>query len=351
VQRVSAASADLPIVPRLSHGVAVFGPGEIQRAVQRADDALYERKGVLLPAASGGRIILTREGRSALRQPGDDRAQPQPGAFSAGFGPEFEAYFRAQYVRALEQAREFVDLVDPEPGTAVVEVGAGSGRITFDGGLAERIGPKGQLLVTDPSGPQLLEARKHAEERDLPWVRFVRAPAEELPLASGTVDLVLGGLFLHFTEPVRALQEMARVVRPGGRVAISAGLEHGWPPAWQDALAPVRRAVEAEGFPWRHFLLQRGQLEDLMTAAGLTVEQFRLIGPDTLEFSSADFTVALGRQIRLVRLLLRGCAADRLVHIQEEFERRVHEGFQRHGPRAWTIADVYLVSAVARRPG
>ena len=70
VRRVAAASADLPIVPRLSHGVAAFGPGGLQRAVQRADDVLYERKGVLLPAASGGRIILTREGRSALRQPG-----------------------------------------------------------------------------------------------------------------------------------------------------------------------------------------------------------------------------------------------------------------------------------------
>ena len=82
VGHVAAASADLPVVPRLSHGVAAFGPGGLEHAVRRADDVLYERRGVLLPAASGGRIILTREGRAALRGPGDDRAQP--GMFSAG---------------------------------------------------------------------------------------------------------------------------------------------------------------------------------------------------------------------------------------------------------------------------
>ncbi len=351
VRRVAAASADLPIVPRMSHGVAAFGPGGLQRAVQRADDVLYERKGVLLPAASGGRIILTREGRSALRQPGDDRAQPRPGAFSAGFGPEFESYFQAQYARAVEQAREFVDFVDPEPGTAVVEVGAGSGRITFDGGLAERIGRQGQLLVTDPSGPQLQAARQHAEERGLDWVRFVRAPAEDLPLASATADLALGALFLHFTDALTALREMARVVRPGGRVAISAGLEHSWRPAWEEAMEPIRQAMEEEGFPVRHPFLHSGELEDLMAAAGLSVERSRVVGPHTIEFPSADLAVAVWRQIGLVRLLLRGHGGEHLAQTEEDFERRVREGFRRRPAADWSITDGRFVSVVARRSG
>lgn len=167
VRHVAGSSPDLPIVPRLSYGVAPFGPGTLRVAVRRADDVLYERKGVLLPASSGGRIILTRDGRAALRRPGDDRAESRLGTFGSGFGAEFEAYFRAQFARAADQAREFVDFVDPKPGTAVVEVGAGSGRITFEGGLAERIGSRGQLLLTDPSGAQLLVARTHATERGL----------------------------------------------------------------------------------------------------------------------------------------------------------------------------------------
>ena len=329
VQRVAAASADLPIVPRLSHGVAVFGPGEIQRAVQRADDALYQRKGVLLPATSGGRIILTREGRSALRRPGDDRAQPRPGTFSTSFGPEFEAYVRAQYARAADQAREFIAFVDPEPGTAVVEVGAGSGRITFDGGLAERIGPKGQLLVTDPSGPQLLEARKHAEERGLDWVRFVRAPAEELPLASDTADLALGALFLQFTDPTCALREVARVVRRRGLVAISAGIAFPWPPVWFDILAPVRAELDRHGLPLRHFFSTEDELRAHVQGAGLDIERCHVVGPEDLDFPHVETALAFWRQNGLVRLLLRGVPAEHIQTAQQAFETRLREVFAR----------------------
>ena len=327
VRRVAAASADLPIVPRLSHGVAAFGPGGLQRAVQRADDVLYERKGVLLPAASGGRIILTREGRSALRQPGDDRAQPRPGAFSAGFGPEFEGHFRAQYARALEQAREFVTFVDPAPGSAVVEVGAGSGRITFDGGLAERIGRQGQLLVTDPSGPQLQAARQHAEERGLDWVRFLRAPAEDLPLASGTVDLVLGAAFLHFTDPARAFREMVRVLRPGGRVAVSTGLEFRWPPFWWDLLAPVRDELDRQGLPYRHHFPSADALRGYVTGNGLEIEQSVVFGPEHLDFPHLDLALAFFRQTGLVPTLLPGVPADRQAVAQAAFEAGMRAAF------------------------
>ena len=350
VRHVATAPADLPIVPRLSHGVASFGPGELRAAVQRADDVLYERKGVLLPAASGGRIILTRDGRAALRGPGDDRAQVRPGAFSSGFGPEFEGYFQAQYARAAEQAREFVAFVRPEPGTAVLEVGAGSGRITFEGGLAERVGSRGQLLLTDPSGAQLMVARKHAEERGFDWVRFVRAPAEELPVASGTVDLVVGALFLHFTDPARALRELGRVIRPGGRVAISAGREFEWPERWLQVLEPVRRELASIGLPFRHPFLKEGELHRLVATAGLEVERVAETGPELGEFRSAELAVAFWRQLGLVSLLLKGASEARRAVVQDEFERRVREDFDRYPLQEWTIS-TFWDNVVGRKPG
>ena len=348
VGHVAAASADLPIVPCLSHGVAAFGSGELRAAVQRADDALYARRGVLLPAASGGRIILTREGRAALRGPGDDRVRL--GAFSTGFGPEFEGYFRAQYARALEQAREFVAFVDPEPGSAVVEVGAGSGRITFDGGLAERIGRQGQLLVTDPSGPQLQAARQHAEERGLDWVRFVRAPAEHLPLASGTADLVVGALFLHFTRPDQALREMARVLRPGGRVAISTGLEFRWPTFWWDLLAPVREELARQGLPYRHFLPSADALRAYVEGSGLQIERSAVSGRDHVDFPHVEIPLVTWRQIGLVPLLLREVPADRQAIVQEAFEAGLREAFGRTSAEERRI-EGELMSMVARKPG
>lgn len=345
----SAASADLPIVPRLSHGVAAFGPGGLREAVQHADDVLYERKGVLLPAASGGRIILTREGRAALRGSGEDRAQPRPGAFSTGFGPEFEGYFREQYARAVEQSREFVDFVEPVPGTAVVEVGAGSGRITFDGGLAERIGWQGQLLVTDPSGSQLQVARKHAEECGLDRVRFLRVPAEDLPLATGTVDLVVGALFLHFTEPARALGEMARVARPGGRVAICAGRAFDWPRPWLEVLEPVQRELASLGLPFRHHFLEPGKLVSLYASAGLRVERVSETGPDRWAFPSADLAVRMWRQLGLIPLLLSGVADERRAAVQAEFEHRLRAAFARHEREDWTITG-FWDNVVGRKP-
>lgn len=82
-----------------------------------------------------------------------DNPLSQMGSFSdpRRVAPE-PGYFRTCYALALEQAREFVAFVDPEPGSAVVEVGAVSGRVTCHGGLAERIGRQGRLLVTDPFG-------------------------------------------------------------------------------------------------------------------------------------------------------------------------------------------------------
>jgi diguanylate cyclase (GGDEF)-like protein len=350
VRHVAATAADLPIVPRLSHGVASFGPGALRAAVRRADDVLYERKGVLLPAASGGRIILTRDGRAALRRPGDDRAQPRPGTFGAGFGAEFEAHFRTQFARAADQAREFVQFIDPEPGTAVVEVGAGSGRITFEGGLAQRIGSQGQLLLTDPSGAQLLVARMHAAERGLDWIRFVPAPVETLPVASGTADMALGALFLHFTEPAQALREMARVLRPGGRVAICAFRIVDWPPIYRDVLEPVRRELAAFGRPLKTPFLKQEELLALVGAAGLHLERVTEVGPDAWGCPSLDIALAGWRQLSLIPLLLKGIPDRNAAVVQEEFEARLRETFDRYPPSAWSLKGCsdYVV---ARKPG
>lgn len=350
VQRVAtcAATADLPIVPRLSHGEAAFGPGGLAAAVQRADDLLYERKGVLLRAASGARIILTRQGRVALRGPGDDRLQP-PGAFSASFSPDFDTYLRAQYVRALDQARDFVAFAEVAAGEAVVEVGAGAGRITFDGGLAERIGPTGQLLVTDPSGSSLQGARERADRLGLDWVRFIRAPAEDLPLASGTTDLVLGAFFLQFTYPEPALRELARLVRPGGRLALSCLLHFTWPAPWHDILAPVAEALAPAGLPLRPLFPAAGWLRQAVADTGLLVEREITPEPERANFPDPDIAIGFWRQNGLVSLLLRDAPALPRAPIQDAFEARLRAVFARTEP-AERVLTVPTMMLVARKP-
>lgn len=345
---LAAPSANLPIVPRLSHGVAPFAPGGLRDAVQQADDVLYERKGVLFRAAGGGRIILTREGRTGLRGPGDNRGQPPAGAFSAGFGPEFDGYFRAAFARAVTQAQEFIGFVGPAEGDAVVEVGAGAGRITFDGGLARRVGPLGQLLVTDPSGAQLQQARQRAARLGLDWVHFLRAPAEELPLASNTADLVLGSTFLHFTEPERALREMARVVRPGARLALQQPVAFAWPDLWLEILEPLQQAAGLLGLPFGHFLPTEEALHGYLAGAGLEIERCRLGGPDRVDFGTAQIAVAFWRQATVIPMMLRGISAKDHAEIREAFEARIRERFDRARPEERQITGQW-VEVVARK--
>jgi len=326
----AAESAPGGVPVHVSYGVAAYQPGDLLAAVERADEALYEQKGVLLRGAEGGRILLTSEARGRVLLPGSD-ASKAPGEFGRGFGTQFDGYFRQMYARAVEQAQEFVEFVAPRPGSAVVEVGAGSGRITFDGGLAQRIGERGQLLVTDPSPAQLQVARQRAESLGLSWVRFLAAPVEDLPLASNSVDLVLGSTFLHFTDAAAAIRSMARVTRPGGRVAVSAGLRWKYGLAWVRALEPVRRTLQEHGLSYRDPFLPDEELEGLFRAAGLTVEGRHPSTEEYLVFPSAEIVIGVARQARLVPLLLRQVPESAQAAVEAEFEAGLQQAIEALG--------------------
>jgi len=341
----AAEAAEMSLLLHLSFGIAEFTPGGLDDAVHRADDAMYEHKGVLMRGTDAGRIVLTRAGRNLVRKPGTDPEDPRPGTFAASFGPEFDGYFRQTFARAAEHAREFVEFVAPRAGQAVVEVGAGSGRIAFDGGLAERIGPGGQLLLTDPSAAQLQVARKRAQELGLGWVRFLQAPAEDIPLASGTVDLVLGSTFLHFTDPVTALKSMARIIRPGGRVAVHALLELRFGNGWDWPLEPVKQELRAHGLPFRDFLAPRSELEAAYETAGLKVDRVAESQNERAEYPHADLAVGVMEQTGLARLFLRGVPQDRVRIVAQMMKAGIREGFGQPGfDWSWTGRWISMLS-------
>lgn len=275
-----AAAHDLPETSRarLSWGFAPFtDPAAITKAIEAADEDLYASRGTLLKAASGARL-LTRSRRATVVHAaphGDHQAPQAPERLADHFGPEFGAAFQRMYRESLEQAQAFVDWVCPRPGIAAVEVGAGTGRITLDAGLAARIGPTGQLLVTDPSSAQLDQVR--ARSGEFPWLRFAQVSADDLPLASNCADLVLGAYFLHLCQPPKpTVRELARVLRPGGRLALAAVLSYALPPFWLDVLEPVRDALAHRGQTADKGLdLQPGDLGRLCESVGLVIQQRR----------------------------------------------------------------------------
>jgi ubiquinone/menaquinone biosynthesis C-methylase UbiE len=91
----------------------------------------------------------------------------------------------------------------------ILDVGCGTGRLMRAAGLRW---PRAQLLGVDPAEQIVAQAR-----RLTPSATMHVAPAEALPVPDQTVDLVVSSLsFHHWTDQARGLQEIARVLRPGG---------------------------------------------------------------------------------------------------------------------------------------
>ncbi len=103
-------------------------------------------------------------------------------------------------------------------GQRLLDIGCGPGTITV--GLARIIAP-GELTALDLAESQLTLARQHAAENKIQNARFLSGSIYELPFAAGTFDVVFSHtVFEHLKEPVPALREIRRVLKPGGIVAL-----------------------------------------------------------------------------------------------------------------------------------
>jgi ubiquinone/menaquinone biosynthesis C-methylase UbiE len=103
-------------------------------------------------------------------------------------------------------------------GMDVLDVGCGPGSITL--GLAEIVAP-GQVLGIDSQAHLVAQASLRAAQRGLATARFEVADLYRLPYADASFDAVFAnGVLMHLREPVRALAELRRVLRPAGVAGI-----------------------------------------------------------------------------------------------------------------------------------
>jgi arsenite methyltransferase len=106
------------------------------------------------------------------------------------------------------------------PGERVVDVGCGAG---MDSLIAARmVGPEGQVIGVDMTPAMLQKARQAAAESKVANVEFREGYGEALPVADGWADVVISnGVLNLMPDKAAALQEMARVLKPGGRLQIA----------------------------------------------------------------------------------------------------------------------------------
>jgi SAM-dependent methyltransferase len=107
-----------------------------------------------------------------------------------------------------------------KPGEIVLELGSGGGLDTAL--LARKVGPSGKVIGVDLSLAMLQRATTGSKQAGISRAHFSQALAEELPIASSSVDWVVSnGIFNLSPEKQRILEEIHRVLKPRGRVFCS----------------------------------------------------------------------------------------------------------------------------------
>jgi SAM-dependent methyltransferase len=226
--------------------------------------------------------------------------------------------------------RRAMDRTAIAAGERVLDVGCGCGQTSIE--LAQRVGPRGAITGADISNVMLERARARAREAGLANTRFEDADAQTHAFDAGAYDVVFSRFgIMFFADSVAAFTNLARALRPGGRVAfvcwrsfpenpwmavpIMAALQHVPPPPIPDPDAPgpfrfadpdkVRAILASAGFsapvvePLDEPLTIGGSGSDLDRAVGFLLQigplgtALREAGPEAAQKATAAVRASL----------------------------------------------------------
>ncbi len=211
-----------------------------------------------------------------------------------GFGLAADAYERGRPDYPAAAIEWLVDRLDLRPGRTVVDLAAGTGKLTH-------------LLV--PTGAEVIAVEPIAEMRaKIEGARALAGTAEAIPLEDASVDAVTVAQAFHWFRAEEALAEIRRVLRPDGGLAL----------VWnvRDERDPVQAAASAIMQPLEENIPRRGKRnwrEVIDASETATFDHAQLVGEDAFveRFTSVSFIAAASPEERAaVEEQLRALARD-----------------------------------------
>jgi ubiquinone/menaquinone biosynthesis C-methylase UbiE len=182
---------------------------------------------------------------------------------------EVAAEYAKDRLGIFEQfAGRLLDLLHPSPGSTILDVGTGTGAVALQ--AIGWVGSEGRVMGNDIAAAMVSLAAQSAAKRGVTSVTFCRMDAEQLGFPDSSFDTVTCAFSLfQFPHMDRALTEMWRVLKPGGRLGLS-----NWGPGYFSPIAPLQRNLFRE-FGLRALLpnpivLKPAKLETLLCEVGFT---------------------------------------------------------------------------------
>jgi arsenite methyltransferase len=151
-------------------------------------------------------------------------------------------------------------VADLREGETVLDLGSGGGIDVILS--AKRVGPTGTAYGVDMTDEMLALAQRNARDAGVRNVHFLKGVIEQIPLPADSVDVVISNCVINLsTEKPAVLAEIARVLRPGGRIGISDIVA-------EDRLSPDERAERGSYVGCIAGALSKGEYEAGLEAAG-----------------------------------------------------------------------------------
>lgn len=160
-------------------------------------------------------------------------------------------------------------LLSLSPGDGVLDVACGTGN--FSRGFARSAGPEGLVVGIDVSETMLARAVRDTEAAGLDNAAYVRGDAQDLPFRDASFDAVCCFAAFHlFADPMLALDRMAAVLTPGGRIALFTTA--------RNRSAPVRSAESLLARRSGARLFEQREVVDALKARGFVEVRQRIAG-------------------------------------------------------------------------